>query len=67
LIPDKQRKDINAKDINAIGTVDEIIDLINRFVSAGATKFVMRPTCPPDNMFEQLSLLTEHIIPNYHQ
>jgi probable F420-dependent oxidoreductase len=67
LIPDKQRKDINTKDINAIGTMDEVINLINRFVSAGATKFVMRPTCPPDNMFEQLSLLTEHIIPNYHQ
>jgi len=67
LIPDKQRQDINTRDINAIGTVDEIVVLINRFIAAGATKFVMRPTCPPDKMFEQLSLLTEHIIPNYHK
>jgi len=67
LTPDKQRQDINSKDISAIGTVDEVIGLINRFITAGATKFVMRPTCPPDKMFEQLSLLTHHIIPNYHQ
>jgi len=67
LIPDKQRQDINTRDLNAIGTVDEIVVLINRFIAAGATKFVMRPTCPPDKMFEQLSLLTERIIPNYHK
>ncbi|MBR62014.1 MAG: hypothetical protein CL904_05065 [Dehalococcoidia bacterium] len=66
MFPDKQRNDVNEKDINAIGTADEIIELINRFVDAGATKFIIRPTCPPDKMSDQLSLLTNHIIPHYH-
>ena len=66
MLPGKQRQDVNEKDINAVGTAVEIVELIDRFVDAGATKFVIRPTCPPDKMSEQLSLLTEHIIPHYH-
>ncbi len=66
LIHDKARTNLNTPFLDAIGTTDDVIDVIDKFVAAGATKFVMRPTCPPDRMFEQLSLLTNRIIPNYH-
>ena len=40
--------------------------MIDSYIDAGATKFVAYPTCPPNLMAQQLSILGNEIVPLYH-
>ena len=44
---------------------DVLKELIERYVDAGAEKFVARPACPPEMMREQLEILGTEIVPHY--
>ena len=52
---------------SALGTPEQVMDTIRRYLEAGATKFAVRPLCPPDKSIEQLELLGREILPYYHR
>ena len=66
LIPGRPRTDVPAHRLDALGTVGEATSLIDDFVEAGATKFVLRAACPPEMMESQLRALIDGVLPRYH-
>jgi probable F420-dependent oxidoreductase len=62
----RRRTDVDYRAFSAFGTVADVADTIDRYIDAGATKFVGYPTCPPELMMEQLELLGREIVPRYH-
>ncbi len=62
----RRRTDTSPNQFSAFGTADDMADLLDRYIKAGATKFVARPACPPDMMTSQLELLATEVIPRFH-
>jgi probable F420-dependent oxidoreductase len=60
------RPDASPADYAAVGTAALCRDLIRRFIDAGASKFVMRPVCPPSDTDEQLDRLADDVLPAFH-
>src|SRR5215208_2317253 len=60
------RPDASPADYAAIGSAADVRALIERFVAAGASKFVLRPVCPPTETFAQLNALVEDVLPAFH-
>lgn len=60
------RPDANPADYSAIGSAEECSSLIQRYIEAGASKFVMRPVCPPEETLEQLHRLAVEVVPVFH-
>jgi probable F420-dependent oxidoreductase len=50
----------------AFGPAGRLLEKVEEYVKAGASKFILRPLCPPDRMLEQLALAAEHVCPEYH-
>ena len=50
---------------SALGTAEDIAAAIQRFIDAGASKFVARPACPPEAIQEQLRRLGTEVIPRF--
>ena len=61
-----RREDVDIKDVAAFGPPDILINLLDDYIKAGATKFTLRSACPPEMTFEQMTLLGKHIVPRYH-
>ena len=61
-----RRKDVDIKEVAAFGPPDILIDLLDNYIDAGATKFTLRSACPPEMTFDQMNLLGKHIVPRYH-
>jgi len=61
-----RREDVDLKEVAAFGPPDILIDLLDDYIRAGATKFTLRSACPPEMTFEQMNLLGKHIVPRYH-
>ena len=61
-----RRDDVAHEDFNALGRPEAAVDLLERFIDAGATKFVARPACPPELMLDQLEILAREVVPQYH-
>lgn len=57
------RPDVDATEYAAVGSAAECVASVERFVAAGASKFVLRPLCPPEETERQLELLAEAVIP----
>ena len=51
----------------AFGPVGALIEKIEEYVKGGASKFILRPLCPPARMIEQLAILAEDVAPEYHR
>jgi len=51
----------------AFGPVDRLVDRVEEYVKAGASKFILRPLCPPDRMLDQLACMAERVCPEYHR
>jgi len=47
--------------------VDRLVDRVEEYVKAGASKFILRPLCPPDRMLDQLACMAERVCPEYHR
>jgi probable F420-dependent oxidoreductase len=60
------RPDASPAGYAAVGTAAECRALVRRYVDAGVSKFVMRPVCPPAEIFSQLDLLAEEVLPAFH-
>ena len=63
----RRRSDVEYSAFSAFGRPEDAIEQIERYIEAGATKFVVRPACPPDMMLEQLDVLGREIVPRYHR
>lgn len=62
----RRRDDVHWREFSAFGRPEEMIKLIDKYIDAGAYKFVARPACPPEMMQEQLEILGREIVPRYH-
>ena len=49
-----------------VGPADECIATIQKFVEAGCTKFVLRPSCPPEQVIGQIELYGKTILPHFN-
>jgi probable F420-dependent oxidoreductase len=56
------RPDLAVEDYALIGSAETCVARLERYISAGASKFVLRPVCPPEDMLPQLELLAERVI-----
>ena len=61
-----RREDVDLKDVTAFGPPDILIELLDNFIEAGATKFTLRSACPAEMTFDQMRLLGKDIVPRYH-
>lgn len=48
---------------SALGSADDITAMVQRYIDAGASKFVARPACPPEAVHEQIERLGAEVIP----
>jgi probable F420-dependent oxidoreductase len=62
----RRRVDVPYEGFSAFGPPDRVSRLIDRYIAAGATKFVARPACPPSMMMDQLRLLADEAVGRYH-
>ena len=62
----RHRPDVNFTEYSALGDADEVSEVIQRYVDAGASKFVVRPLCSGEESVEQLDILGEEILPRFH-
>ncbi|HYB41239.1 MAG TPA: LLM class flavin-dependent oxidoreductase [Candidatus Methylomirabilis sp.] len=58
--------DATMKQCTAFGPAEVLVAKIEEYVKGGASKFILRPLCPPPRMLEQLQLLAERVVPEYH-
>jgi probable F420-dependent oxidoreductase len=56
------RPDLPVERFAAIGTARACAELLESFVAAGASKFVLRAVCPPEDTVRQLELLAEGVV-----
>jgi len=57
------RADAPVEEYCALGTPQDCVTMIRRYVEAGASKFVMRPACLPEELDEQIELLAREVVP----
>lgn len=62
----RRRDDIAAERISGLGTAEDIAGLIQDYVDAGASKFVLRACCPPDQTLAQNERVAREIAPIFH-
>ena len=63
----RRRTDVDYDEFSAFGPPEDVRGLIDRYIEAGATKFVARPACAPEHMQRQLEILGREIVPRYHK
>ena len=51
----------------ALGTAEDIAGLIGQYIRNGATKFVLRPCCPPEQTLAQNERLAREVAPAFHK
>jgi len=59
--------DATMRQCTAFGSVGRLLEKVEEYVKGGASKFILRPLCPPDRMLEQLAAVAEHVCPEYHR
>jgi probable F420-dependent oxidoreductase len=65
-IPRNRVDDATLAACTAFGPPDAAIGRLEEYVKAGASKFVLRPMCPPDRVLDQVARLAEAVIPEFH-
>lgn len=59
----RRRADVPLQACAGLGTPGEVKALLRRYIAAGASKFVLRPVCPPEMVMDQLDVLGRQIAP----
>jgi alkanesulfonate monooxygenase SsuD/methylene tetrahydromethanopterin reductase-like flavin-dependent oxidoreductase (luciferase family) len=59
----RKRPEVSFTEYSALGTPEQVCKKIQQYVSAGATKFVMRPSGPKDRWRDQIETLAKEVIP----
>ena len=63
----RHRPDAYFTEYSALGPPELIVEVIQRYIDAGASKFVVRPMCPADETIEQLDIMGSEILPQFHK
>lgn len=63
----RHRPDAYFTEYSALGPSEAISETIQRYVDAGASKFVMRPLCQAEETMEQLDMLGTEVLPQFHK
>jgi hypothetical protein len=50
----------------AFGPADLVRERLEQYVAAGASKFILRPMCPPEEMLDQLARLAAEVVTDFH-
>jgi probable F420-dependent oxidoreductase len=50
----------------AFGPPEVLATRIDEYVKSGGSKFILRPLCPPALMLEQLAIVAEQVVPEFH-
>jgi alkanesulfonate monooxygenase SsuD/methylene tetrahydromethanopterin reductase-like flavin-dependent oxidoreductase (luciferase family) len=58
--------DATMRECTAFGPPGVVIAKIEEYVKGGGSKFILRPLCPADRMLDQLAVLAEQVVPDYH-
>jgi probable F420-dependent oxidoreductase len=66
-VPRGRVDEATMRQCTAFGPAGRLIEKVEEFVKAGASKFILRPLCPPDRMLEQLALVGEQVCPEFHR
>jgi hypothetical protein len=40
---------------------------LEAYVAGGASKFILRPMCPPERMLDQLAQLADEVVPAFQR
>lgn len=51
----------------AFGPPALVLERLEEYVRAGASKFILRPMCPPERMLDQLAQLASDVVPAVHR
>ena len=43
------------------------VQRLEAYVAGGASKFILRPMCPPERMLDQLGQLATEVVPAFHR
>jgi probable F420-dependent oxidoreductase len=65
-VPRGRVDEATMRQCTAFGPAERLIEKVEEYVKAGASKFILRPLCPPDRMLEQLALVAERVCPEFH-
>jgi probable F420-dependent oxidoreductase len=63
----RQRPDVPFTEYSALGPPGAVAQVIQRYLDAGAHKFVLRPLCPGEETMEQLAILGREVLPQFHR
>ncbi|MEE9284364.1 MAG: TIGR03619 family F420-dependent LLM class oxidoreductase [Dehalococcoidia bacterium] len=61
------RSDLPPERYCGLGTVEDLVALIEDYIRHGATKFVLRPMGPPDQILAQTERAARELIPLFHK
>ncbi len=62
----RHRPDAHFTEFTAVGTTEQVGELIQRYIDAGASKFAVRPLCAGDESIEQLEIMGQEVLPAFH-
>lgn len=65
-IPRNRIDDASLEKCAAFGPPEVLVERIEEYVKGGASKFIVRPMVPTDQMLDQLACLAEEVIPTFH-
>ena len=65
-IPRNRADDATLERCTAFGPPEVLIERLEQYVSGGASKFIVRPMVPHDQMLDQLARLAEEVVPLFH-
>ncbi len=63
----RHRPDAHFTEFTALGTTEQVGELIQQYIDAGASKFAVRPLCAGDESMEQLEIMGQEVLPAFHK
>ena len=63
----RQRPDAHFTEYSAVGSTEQVAQVIQRYIDSGAYKFVVRPLCPAEETVEQLEIMGTEILPHFRK
>jgi probable F420-dependent oxidoreductase len=65
-VPRNRVDDATLAQCTAFGPPDLVRERLEQYVTAGASKFILRPMCASDRVLDQLARLGAEVVPDFH-
>jgi alkanesulfonate monooxygenase SsuD/methylene tetrahydromethanopterin reductase-like flavin-dependent oxidoreductase (luciferase family) len=66
-VPRGRVDDATLAGCTAFGPPARVREHLEAYVAGGASKFILRPMCPPERMLDQLDQLAADVVPAFHR